>query len=65
MLVLTREVGEAFTIDDEIIVEVLGVNGGQVRLGIDAPRCIKVHRTEVFERIAAKQREEELHGTGA
>lgn len=54
MLVLTREVGEMFSIGDDITIQILGITGHQVRLGIDAPMHIKVHRTEVFRRIAAK-----------
>jgi len=64
MLVLTRESGESFTIDDEIIVQVLGINGGQVRLGIDAPQQVKIHRTEVFERIAARKKQQAGQTTG-
>jgi len=54
MLVLTREVGETFSIGDNITVQILGVNGNQVRLGIDAPKHIKIHRAEVLQRIASK-----------
>ncbi|MFJ4144739.1 carbon storage regulator CsrA [Pseudomonas sp. NPDC089734] len=54
MLVLTREIGETFSIGDNITVQILGVNGNQVRLGIDAPKDIKIHRAEVFRRIAKK-----------
>jgi carbon storage regulator len=54
MLVLTREVGETFSIGDNITVQILGVNGNQVRLGIDAPKHIKIHRAEVLQRIAHK-----------
>jgi len=54
MLVLTREVGETFSIGDDITIQILGITGQQVRLGIDAPIHIKIHRTEVFRRIAAK-----------
>ena len=51
MLVLTRKVNESITIGHDIIVEVLGVRGGQVRLGIKAPRETPINRTEVFESI--------------
>ncbi|BAP40752.1 carbon storage regulator [Pseudomonas sp. StFLB209] len=51
MLVLTREVGETFSIGDEITVQVLGVSGNQVRFGFDAPKHVKIHRAEVFRRI--------------
>ncbi|MCS6284702.1 MAG: Carbon storage regulator-like protein [Nitrospirota bacterium] len=51
MLVLTRRRGEGVTIGPDIRVIVLGVKGGQVRLGIEAPHTIEVHRDEVFARI--------------
>jgi carbon storage regulator len=54
MLVLTREVGEMFSIGDDITIRILGITGNQVRLGIDAPIHIKIHRTEIFRRIATK-----------
>ncbi|EPM57713.1 carbon storage regulator [Pseudomonas syringae pv. actinidiae ICMP 19071] len=54
MLVLTRDIGETFSIGDDITVQILGVNGNQVRLGISAPKDIEVHRAEVYKRIANK-----------
>ncbi|EKG32873.1 carbon storage regulator CsrA [Pseudomonas avellanae] len=54
MLVLTRDIGETFSIGDDITVQILGVNCNQVRLGISAPKDIKVHRAEVYKRIANK-----------
>lgn len=51
MLVLTRRTGETFMIGDDIKVTVVNVEGGQVKLGIDAPRDISVHREEVYQRI--------------
>lgn len=54
MLVLTREIGESFSIGDDITVQILGITGNQVRLGINAPQHVKIHRSEVYKRIAAR-----------
>jgi carbon storage regulator len=51
MLVLSRRVGEALIIANDIKVEILGVNGNQVRIGVDAPREVPVHREEILDRI--------------
>ena len=51
MLVLTRRIGETITIGDDIRLTILGIKGNQVRLGIDAPKDIAVHREEIYERI--------------
>jgi carbon storage regulator len=60
MLILTRRIGEAICIGDEVEVRVLGIKGGQIRLGIVAPKDIPVHREEIYERI---QREREREST--
>lgn len=51
MLILTRRIGESVIIGDNVNVTILGVKGNQVRLGVDAPRDVAVHRQEIFERI--------------
>jgi carbon storage regulator len=54
MLILSRRLGESVKIGDEVTVTVLGVKGGQVRLGFTAPPNVAVHREEVYERIRAE-----------
>ncbi|NQY42816.1 MAG: carbon storage regulator CsrA [Legionellales bacterium] len=51
MLILTRKVGENLVIGDDVTVSVLGVKGNQVRIGINAPKDVSVHREEIYERI--------------
>jgi carbon storage regulator len=60
MLILTRRVGETVMIGNDVTVTVLGVKGNQVRVGVNAPRDVAVHREEIFERI---KREEEGGGS--
>jgi len=51
MLILSRRVGESLMISDDMKVTVLGINGNQIRIGVDAPREVAVHREEIYNRI--------------
>ena len=59
MLILTRRVGETLRLGDEIKVTVLGVNGKQVRIGIEAPREVAVHREEIYNKIQEGENDSE------
>jgi len=61
MLILTRRVGETLMIGNNVTVTVLGTKGSQVRLGVNAPRDVSVHREEIYERI---QKEKEVDKSG-
>ncbi len=58
MLILTRKVGESIMIGESVEVKVLGLRAGQVKIGIEAPKHLKVHREEIFERVRAEQESE-------
>ena len=62
MLILTRRVGESLIIGDDVVVNILGVKGNQVRIGVDAPKEVSVHREEIYDRI---QSEKEQGNTGS
>jgi carbon storage regulator len=62
MLILTRRVGETVMIGNDVTVTVLGVKGNQVRIGVNAPKDVAVHREEIYERI---KREEDPEGRPA
>ena len=61
MLILTRRVGETLMIGDEVTVTVLGVKGNQVRIGVNAPKHVAVHREEIYDRI--RNESEQKDGT--
>ena len=62
MLILTRRVGETVMIGNEVTVTVLGVKGNQVRIGVNAPKDVAVHREEIYERI--KREDHDGHSPG-
>lgn len=55
MLILTRRISEVIMINDNVKIAILGINGNQVRLGIDAPKEVMIHREEIYERIVQER----------
>jgi carbon storage regulator len=62
MLILTRRTGETVMIGNDVTLTVLGVKGNQVRIGINAPKSVPVHREEIYERIKREQAGGEVNG---
>jgi len=63
MLILTRKIGETLMIGDNVTLTILGVNANQVRLGINAPKNVAVHREEVYLRIKKEMSKEKVQST--
>ncbi len=59
VLILTRRIGESVIINEDITVTVLGIKGNQIRIGVDAPRHVSVHREEIYQRMKKEEFEEE------
>lgn len=55
MLIFSRAVGEYFSIDHEINIRIISVNGNHVRIGVEAPKSVSVHRSEIYERLQKQE----------
>lgn len=64
MLILTRRIGEVLRVGDDVSITVLGIKGNQVRIGIDAPKDVSVHREEIYQRIKSEGQDHDDHALG-
>ena len=62
MLILTRRIGETLMVGDDVTITVLGVKGNQVRIGVNAPKDVAVHREEIYQRIQKEKSGKDLDG---
>ena len=62
MLILTRRIGETLMVGDDVTITVLGVKGNQVRIGVNAPKDVAVHREEIYQRIQKEKSGEDVDG---
>lgn len=65
MLIITRRVGEAVNIGNDVVVRLLGMHGSQAKIGIEAPRDVPVHREEIFEELKRQRLEAAAHEAAA
>ena len=56
MLILTRRIGEKLVIDENVIITIVGAKGNQIRIGIEAPRDVQVHREEIYQRLKERKK---------
>jgi carbon storage regulator len=61
MLILTRRIGESLVIGDNVDLVILGIKGNQIRIGIEAPKDVSVHRREIYNRIKYQKESENIH----
>jgi carbon storage regulator len=65
MLILTRRIGETLMVGDDVTITVLGVKGNQVRIGVNAPKDVAVHREEIYQRIQKEKSGDDSSGNSS